>query len=327
MRQVAEAKDSSTAVSAEMRLGDAKVRQAAIVEYLRGRGESYDSLAALFGIKSGGTLRAYVTRKPSMVKTNNQNIKLIHAALVEPSERLEAILPAEMREDYLSSTGASDRPIVTYRRRDDNEQTTSPENMLALVQIANDVFRVGDTIGSTRHLRRICGRYYAYRASAEANVIVKSYLEITEQKLPGSGGGDRAAFFQFTHWHPDRIFDPRHDQPRQTRGIVLYLNTNIFLIGSTEGGQAACFFAVREPIRKEFRLLSGYTLTTNMDHVLFSARTIFARDGDADKSKIGRISVAETDEQAFRDAERFDLKLLRNTRAPYLNELISSVRL
>lgn len=310
-----------------------KAQQCEIIEHLNKQGLTYDDIAKLLGLGSGATIRGYVARNPKLIKANNKNIRVIHDALTNPSHQLREIVPDVLINKYFSLFDNTQNNDILYRPRLENEQSMSESNLHALSRIVADIFRADEALRATASIKRICGKYYAYRISHEKNTVVKSYLEITELRHLDTSNDESSSFFVFKHFHPDRLFETEHDEPRRTNGIVFFLNNNVYLVGSTEGGQAPSIFALREPIRQNFNRISGFTLTTNMDHVLFTALTVLVKDKSAIESGVCRIKLGASGEisksefDMFAEVEKFDLRILMRHDSNCSYKTLASVRI
>jgi hypothetical protein len=229
---------------------------------------------------------------------------------------LKGLLPTEMLDDYQSLSNPQDEKVITFSKKTTSE--LAPESMYAASRILNNIFDVSDVRAATDNIRRVTGTYYAYRNSSERGEIVKSFMVIREGSLPGP-------YFDFEHFHPDRIYDSeRGDEPRRTHGFVFSLNNNLFLIGNTENGRTLSLFGIREPFAKEFHNLLGYNLTTNMDRILFATIMVFVKDQHAHRGGIGRFGINKFDEYK----PGFKKELLENTieKGDYICRLLSDVR-
>jgi hypothetical protein len=292
-------------------------KQTEIIFKLHESGLSYQGIAALFDIDRGVHLSNYLTRKPRRINlANSEYIRRIHAKLVDPDFNLKGLLPTEMLDDYQSLSNPQDEKVITFSKKTTSE--LAPENMYAASRILNNIFDVSDVRAATDDIRRVTGTYYAYRNSSERGEIVKSFMVIREGSLPGP-------YFDFEHFHPDRIYDSeRGDEPRRTHGFVFSLNNNLFLIGNTENGRTLSLFGIREPFAKEFHNLLGYNLTTNMDRILFATIMVFVKDQHAHRGGIGRFGINKFDEYK----PGFKKELLENTieKGDYICRLLSDVR-
>lgn len=292
-------------------------KQTEIIFKLHEGGLSYQGIAALFDIDRGVHLSNYLTRKPRRINwASSEYIKRIHAKLVDPDSNLKNLLPTDILADYQSLANPHNEKVITFSKKTTLE--LSPESMYAGSRILNNIFDVADVPSASENIRRVQGRYYAYRSSSERGEIVKSFLEIRERSFPGS-------YFDFEHCHPDRIYDSaRGDEPRSTYGFVFSLNNNLFLIGNTENGRTLSLFGIREPFAKEFHNLCGYNLTTNMDRILFATLMVFVKDSSAHRGGIGRFGVNKFEEYK----PGFKKELLENTieKGDYICRLLSDVR-
>jgi hypothetical protein len=292
-------------------------KQTEIIFKLHESGLSYQGIAALFDIDRGVHLSNYLMRKPRRINwTNSEYIKRIHAKLIDPDDNLRSLLPPEMLADYHSSSNPHDEKVITFHKKTTLELT--PESKYAASRIFNNIFDVADASAATDNIRRVTGTYYVYRSSSERGEIVKSFMVIREGSLPGP-------YFDFEHFHPDRIYDSeRGDEPRRTYGFVFSLNNNLFLIGNTENGRTLSLFGIREPFAKGFHNLLGYNLTTNMDRILFATLMVFVKDPKANPGGIGRFAINKFDE--YRPG--FKKELLENTidKGDYVCRLLSDVR-
>jgi hypothetical protein len=292
-------------------------KQTEIIFKLHESGLSYQGIAALFDIDRGVHLSNYLTRKPRRINlANSEYIRRIHAKLVDPDFNLKGLLPTEMLDDYQSLSNPQDEKVIAFSKKTTSELT--PESMYAASRILNNIFDVADVRAATDDMRRVTGTYYAYRSSSERGEIVKSFMVIREGSLPGP-------YFDFEHFHPDRIYDSeRGDEPRRTHGFVFSLNNNLFLIGNTENGRTLSLFGIREPFAKEFHNLVGYNLTTNMDRILFATLMVFVKDQHAHRGGIGRFGINKFDDYK----PGFKKELLENTieKGDYICRLLSDVR-
>jgi hypothetical protein len=237
------------------------------------------------------------------------------------NSQVRTILPSTSVDKYIAVCTGHELPFITYRKR-----TSAPPSdnvMSALSQILHNFFQVNIEL-SMENLNRVCGRYYAYRTSAIPNMIVKSYVEL---KVPENN----VSYVEFTHYHPDRFYDPSvaadgpslRSAPRQSHGLVFHVGVNLFLIGNTENGQAVDIFALRDPMLTQFFSLSGFNLSTNLDRIIFAARTILIKDNDATKKGICRISTFDFNGKT----EGFDVHILQNSPEKFACDNVSRMRM
>jgi hypothetical protein len=298
-------------------LSKLREKQTDIILKLHESGLSYQQIADLFNVDRGVNLSNYVARKPKRInQAKSEYIKLIHAKLLESDNEIKRLLPTHILADYKSFSNPNGSEYILFKKKTDSN--LSPESMGAWSAIFNDIFD-GGSRPAIESLRRVCGKYYAYRNSSESGKIVKSFLEIREHSRQG-------AYFDFEHFHPDRIYDKDlGDTPRRTHGLVFYLNNNIFMIGNTESGQTMNIFGIREPFGQHFHVLFGFNLTTNMDHILFSTLMIFEKDESASMGHIERFPV----EKFPKMNTKFKKELLENQidKGAHICTLLSMVRL
>src|SRR5262249_36813033 len=133
-------------------------------------------------------------------------------------------------------------------------------------------------------------------AGAKDGSIVKSYLEINVSEKP--------RYASFSHWHPDRFYNPAaksegrrlNKAPRRSSGVAIHLGNYVYLLGNTEHGNAIDFFALRDPMNADFFSISGVNLSTNLDRILFWARTILVKD-EAAVENIARMKISDFDQE------------------------------
>jgi hypothetical protein len=304
----------------QISLWEVKKQHVEIITQLHEAGYSYEKLASFFAIGTGAVLRHYISRK-KIPRGDGTVLHQIHKQIMTDNSPCRAIIPPISIDKYVSTCAGQTSSLISYKRR--GSSLPSENELIALSRIYHDVFQT-DLQFSMSNILRVRGRYYAYRTSSVANVIVKSYLEIRTT--------DHNAFYaDFIHYHPDRFYNPALTSegrslrmaPRQSNGLAFHLGINIYMIGNIESGQGVDMFALRDPMNKDFFSLSGFNLATNLDRIIFSTRTILIKNSNATEKGIGRINVDDFDEKK----EGFDLQLLENKFDGYTCDNVSRMRM
>ena len=332
-----------TDVTTPRALKEIKERQVDVIRELHGSGYSYDQLASIFGVKNGAVLRHYVSRDRTP-RGDGKILQAIDKKLIDENDQLGAILPRETINRYIGAHASQKPSSILYQRAD--EWPLPADNLAALSQIYHAAFQV-DHNASMDNLARVRGKYHAYRTSTSAKevlsakegvpavegafakggvsakdgLIVKSYLEINVSEKP--------RYASFSHSHPDRFYNPAaksevrrlNKAPRRSSGVAVHLGNYFYLLGNTEHGHAIDFFALRDPLNADFFSISGFNLSTNLDRILFSARTILVKDEEAAEKDIMRMKISDFDQEL----EGFNIRILE-TISGYVCDNITMMR-
>jgi hypothetical protein len=323
-------------------LKEIKERQVDVIKELHGSGYSYDQLASIFGVKNGAVLRHYVSRDRAP-RGDGKILQAIDKKLIDEKDQFGAILPRETINRYIAAHASQKSSSILYQRA--QEWPLPADNLAAQCQIYHAAFQI-DYNTSMDNLAIVSGKYHAYRtstsakdalsakeggpveeasakdrASAKEGLIVKSYVEINVSEKP--------RYASFTHWHPDRFYNPAaksevrrlNKAPRRSSGVAIHLGNYFYLLGNTEHGHAIDFFALRDPLNADFFSISGFNLSTNLDRVLFSARTILVKDEEATEKDIMRMKTSDFDQEL----EGFDIRILE-TISGYVCDNITMMR-
>jgi hypothetical protein len=292
---------SRTDVTAPIALKEIKERQVDIINELHASGYSYEQLASIFGVKNGAVLRHYVSRDRTP-RSDGKILRVIDKQLTNEKSQLSTIIPRDTIDRYTAAHAMQKSSSISYQIT--SEWPLPSDNLAALSQIFHSAFQISHP-DSIENLKRVHGKYYAYRTSTKEGEIVKSYLEINVSEKHAS----------FGHWHPDRYYDPAvksevrvlNKAPRRSSGFAVHLANNFFLFGSAENGRAIDFFALRDPMNADFFSISGFNHSTNLDRILFSGRTILVKNNDATDAGIMRMRVSDFNQ----DSEGFDVRILK----------------
>jgi hypothetical protein len=305
-------------------LRDIKEQQVNIIKELYASGYNYEQIASFFGVKSGAVLRHYISRKRAP-RGDGTVLQEIHKQIMDERGKSRTILSSISIERYIAVCTGKKLSSISYQRK--TEKPSSNTELGAISQIYHDIYQIDHNF-SMSNLKRVRGRYYVYRNSTIEEIIVKSYLEINVSE-------NGAFYAEFTHCHPDRFYNPSLNPslrsegrsltraPRRSHGLAFHLGINFYMFGSTENGQAVDIFALRDPMNIDFFSLSGYNLTTNLDRILFSARTILIKNDDATEKGIKRIRLSDFDPKS----EGFDIHILENMPERYLCDNVSRMRM
>jgi len=333
-----------TDVSTPRALKEIKERQVDVIRELHGAGYSYDQIAGILGVKNGAVLRHYVSRDRAP-RGDGKILQAIDRKLIDEKGDLGTILPQETLNRYIAAHASQKTSSILYQRT--SEWPLPDENLAALSQILHAAFQVDHNV-SMDNLAKVSGKYHAYRTStyakealsakegvpakegaadiegapAKEGVIVKSYVEIKVSEKP--------RYVSFNHLHPDRFYNREaksegrrrlNKAPRRSSGVAIHLGNYFYLLGNTEHGNAIDLFALREPMNADFFSVSGVNLSTNLDRVLFWARTILVKDEHADETDIERMKTSEFKQES----EEFDLRILE-TISGYVCDNITMMR-
>lgn len=299
-----------TELPAALPLSDLKRRHIDVVRELVNSHYNYEQIAKILTVSSGAVLRHYLNRKRPP-RSDSDVLHQIHRQLLDAGSQVRRLLSPETVEKYFEACIGQQSDRMTYEKTYNKPINNS--NLYAFSLIIHDFFST-EYLNSINNIKRITGKYYAYRTSVQPNTIIKSYIEIAAVH---SG-----LVVEFKHYHPDRYYgDLKNNLARYSYGATFFVDRNIYMIGNTENGQGVDIFALRKPSSQDFRSITGYNLTTNLDGILLSARTILIKRPEANKDGVRRIAEAEFNS----DEERFEKELLANEAEPYLCENISLV--
>ena len=294
-----------------------------ILQDLRRRAVTFERIGEMFGL-SAAAISQYLVRaekgsRPRAARggaSSGPNVmEVIHGRLVIEGAGSASLVDEDLLKayrNYVAGGGATGLALqtdtISYKRRNQNKAT--PALYGCLSDIMHDAIGIS-TLSSLESAIQLAGVYYMYRLSTTVRhvvengrprvvtTVVKSLLEIRQTE-----SGNQA--IDFLHLHPDRQHRPGLDDLKKTRGIAFSIVPNTFLVGSTENGKALEVIALRNPTSRSPSRILGYTLTSNFDHSLISARVVLVPKPKDEAVELGRIFTHEFDAAK----EKFSLNLL-----------------